>query len=122
MKHFLLTWIGSAVALLITANVLQNFNIGFEVKSLGAALIASVVIGLVNAIIRPVLSFFAFPITFITFGLFSFVINGMTLWLASALTPGSGFTIAGPIAAILGAIALSIVTSLINYLLRAVEG
>ncbi|MDJ0736205.1 MAG: phage holin family protein [Nostocaceae cyanobacterium] len=118
MKNFLLTWLGTAVALLITANILQSINLGFQVKDFGTALVAAIVIGIVNAIIRPILKILAFPITLLTFGLFTFVINGFTLWLASYLTPSYGFMIGGPIAALLGSIVLSIVSSVINYILR----
>ena len=80
MKHFFLTWLGTAIALLITAKIVP----GFIIKTFVAALVAAIVIGLVNAIIRPFLSLLTFPITLITFGLFTFVINALTLWLASA--------------------------------------
>lgn len=116
MKHFLLTWFGTAIALLITANIVP----GFTVKNLAAALVAVAVIGLVNAFIRPILSILAFPITLLTFGLFTFVINALTLWLASALTPGYGFEIEGFLPAFLGSIVLAIVSSLISYFLRVV--
>ncbi|NJL10828.1 MAG: phage holin family protein [Calothrix sp. SM1_7_51] len=121
MKHFLLTWLGTAVALLITANLLQAINLGFQVSNITTAFIAAAVIGLVNAIIRPILGFLSFPVTLLTFGLFTFVINGFTLWLASIFTPGQGFEISGPLAALLGSIVLSFVSSVINYFLRTVE-
>jgi putative membrane protein len=117
MKNFLLTWLGTALALLITSHIVP----GFMIKTFVAALFAAIVIGLVNAIIRPILSVLAFPITLITFGLFTFVINALTLWLASAITPGSGFQIQGFIPAFLGSIVLSIVSSVINYFLRVVD-
>ncbi|GAB1543793.1 phage holin family protein [Scytonema sp. NUACC21] len=117
MKHFLLTWLGTAAALIITSNIVP----GFEIKNFIAALVAAVVIGLVNAIVRPVLGILTFPITLLTFGLFTFVLNALTLWLASALTPGYGFIINGFVPALLGSIVLAIVSSVINYLLRTVE-
>ncbi len=117
MPHFLLTWLGTAIALLITA----HFVPGFVVKSFIAALIAAVVLGLVNAIVRPILSLLTLPITLITFGLFTFVINALTLWLASALTPGYGFVIQGFLPALLGSIVLAIVSTIINYLLRVID-
>lgn len=117
MMHFLLTWLGTAVSLLITAHIVP----GFDIKSFIAALVAAVVIGLVNAFIRPILSILTFPITLLTFGLFTFVINGFTLWLASIFTPGYGFIINGPFPALLGSIVLAIVSSIINYFLRAVD-
>ncbi|WP_016950421.1 phage holin family protein [Anabaena sp. PCC 7108] len=117
MKHFLLTWLGTAIALLITAKIVP----GFIIKTFVAALVAAIVIGLVNAIIRPVLSLLAFPITLITFGLFTFVINALTLWLASSLTPGSHFIIQGFVPAFFGSIVLAVVSSIINYFLRVVD-
>ncbi len=117
MKHFLLTWFGTAIALLITARIVP----GFVVKSFVAALVAAIVIGLVNAFIRPILGILAFPVTLLTFGLFTFVLNALTLWLASALTPSYGFIISGFVPAFLGSIVLSIVSSLISYFLRIVE-
>lgn len=117
MPHFLLTWLGTAIALLVTA----HFVPGFIVKSFVAALIAAVVLGLVNAFVRPILTLFALPITLITFGLFTFVINALTLWLASALTPGYGFIIQGFLPALLGSVVLAIVSTIINFLLRAID-
>jgi putative membrane protein len=117
MKHFLLTWLGTAVALLITSRIVD----GFIVNNFVAALVAVFVIGLVNAFVRPILRLLAFPITLLTFGLFTFVINAISLWLASAITPGTGFEIRGFLPALLGSIVLSIVSSVINYFLRAVD-
>ncbi|MHC5861157.1 phage holin family protein [Nostoc sp.] len=117
MQHFLLTWLGTAVALLITSRIVD----GFIVNNFVVALVAAVVIGLVNAFIRPILRLLTFPITLLTFGLFTFVINALTLWLASALTPGYGFEIRGFLPALLGSIVLAIVSSVINYFLRVVD-
>jgi len=117
MRHFLLTWLGTAVALLITAHIVP----GFSIKNFVAALIAAIIIGLVNAIIRPILSILTFPITLLTFGLFTFVINALTLRLASALTPRELFEISGFGAALLGSIVLAIVSSIINYFLRRID-
>jgi putative membrane protein len=117
MRHFLLTWLGTAVALLITAHIVP----GFSIKNFVAALVAAIIIGLVNAIIRPFLSILTFPITLLTFGLFTFVINALTLLIASALTPRDLFEISGFGAALLGSIVLAIVSSIINYFLRRIN-
>ncbi len=117
MIHFLLTWLSTAVALLITAKIVP----GFFIKNFVTALLAAIVIGLVNALVRPILGFLTFPITLITFGLFTFVLNALTLWLASALTPSYGFHISNFGSALLGSIVLSIVSSIISYLLRSVD-
>jgi putative membrane protein len=117
MRHFLLTWLGTAIAFVITSHIVA----GFIIKSFFAALVAAIILGLVNAIIRPILGFFALPITLLTFGLFTFVINGLTLWFTSVLSPVPGFEIKTAFAALLGSIVLSIVSTLINYILRVVE-
>lgn len=117
MMHFVLTWLGTAVSLLITAHVVP----GLDVTGFFAALIAAAVIGLVNAIIRPILSLLTFPINLLTFGLFTFVVNGFTLWLSTLFTPGYGFRIDGPFAALFGSVVLAIVSSVINYFLRTVD-
>lgn len=117
MKHFFLTWVGTALALLITSKIVP----GIIINGFVAALVAAVVIGLVNAIIRPILQILTFPITLISLGLFSFVINALTLWLASAITPGSDFQIQGFIAAFLGSIVLSIVSGIINQIVNVVD-
>jgi putative membrane protein len=117
MQHFLLTWLGTAVALLITSKIID----GFIVNNFVVALVAAGVIGLVNAFIRPILRLLTFPITLLTFGLFTLVINALALWLASVLTPGTGFEIRGFLPALLGSIVLAIVSSIINYFLRVVD-
>lgn len=115
MIHFLLTWLATAVALLITAKIVP----GFFISNFTTALVASFVIGLINAFVRPILAFLSLPITLISFGLFTFVLNALTLWLASALTPG--FEIRNFGSALLGSIVLAIVSSIISYLFRTVE-
>ena len=116
MKRFVLTLIISTVSLWLTAYLLESFEIeGFEVLGLQAAGLAAVVLGAVNATIRPVLSFLTFPIRFLTLGAFSFVINAFMLWLVSLLiTPG--FTISGPIPALIGSLVLTLVSSILNLL------
>lgn len=117
MGHFLLTWLGTAVALIITANIVP----GFFIKNFVTALVAAIIIGLVNAIIRPILSILTFPITLLTFGLFTFVINALILLIASALTPHHFFQISSFGAALLGSIVLAVVSSIINYFLRRID-
>jgi putative membrane protein len=108
MPHFLLTWLITTIALLITA----HFIPGFTLSSIGAAAIAAVVVGLVNAVIRPVLFWLTLPVTILTLGLFSFVINALTLWLASSVTPG--FKIDGFIPALIGSLVLSVLSGLLH--------
>jgi putative membrane protein len=111
MPRFIITWLITALSLLITA----YFIPGFHVRSIMAAIIAAAVIGLVNAIVRPVLSLLTLPITILTLGLFAFVVNALTLWFASAFSPG--FEINGFIPALLGSLVLSLVSGLLNWIL-----
>ncbi len=117
MKHFLLTWLATAAAIWVTGHIVK----GFIVTSFLAAIIAAVAIALVNTFVRPILSLISLPITFLTLGLFTWVINALTLWLASAFTAQYGFRIVGFIPALLGAIVLAIVSSIINYFVRVID-
>lgn len=112
MPNFLLTWLATAVALVITSYVVP----GFIVKSFVAALIAAIVLGLANAVIRPILVLLTLPLTFITLGLFLFVVNALTLWFVGSVTPG--FVVLGFIPALIGSIVLTIVASVLNFIFR----
>lgn len=111
MPHFLLTWLLAAVSLVITAYVVP----GFLIKSFVAALVAAVILGLVNAIIRPILVVLTLPITIVTLGLFLFIVNALTIWLAGSITPG--FIVTGFVPALIGSIVLTIVSSVLNFLI-----
>ena len=110
MRHWLLHWLLSAVALLIVANIVP----GIEVDSFGSALAAAVVIGLVSATLGFFLKLLLLPFIVITLGVIYFVINGMMLMLASALVPG--FRVNGLLAATGGSIVLTIVDYLLSRL------
>lgn len=109
MPHFLLTWLVTAISLMITAYIVP----GFVVSSFVAAASAAVVLGLVNAIIKPLLVLLTLPLTIVTLGLFLFVINAITIWLAGVLTPG--FDVAGFLPALVGSIVLTLVASVLNF-------
>jgi putative membrane protein len=107
--RLLITWVLSALAVWIVAQLVP----GFSVRGPVAALIAAVAIGFINATIGMLLKILTFPLTLITLGLFWFVINALMLELASAVVPG--FHVSGFKAAFIGAIVLS----LVNMLLKA---
>lgn len=113
MLHLLLIWLLSAVALLITAYVVP----GFQLASFGSALIASLVVGFLNATLGFLLKLVTFPISILTLGLFFLVINAIILLLASAFVPG--FHIRGFGAAFLGAIVLMLVRLAFRLVMRA---
>jgi putative membrane protein len=109
--RMLLNWILSALAVWIVAQL----HIGISVHGAKAALIAALVIGLINATLGAILKVLTFPLTLLTLGLFWFVINALMLELASSLL-SPGFQVSGFLAAFIGAIVLS----LVNLILKAV--
>jgi putative membrane protein len=80
----------------------------------------ALVFGLVNAVIRPILKLFTFPLFIVTFGLFALVLNGLMLWLTSSLSSvlGLGFHVSGFFAAFWGALVVSLVSTLLGLLIR----
>ncbi len=110
MRHWIIHWILSGVALLVVANVVS----GIQVDSFGSALIAALVIGFVSATAGLILKIILLPFILLTLGLVYFVINGLMLMLASALVPG--FRVSGLLPAVLGSILLTLVDYLLNRL------
>ena len=108
--RLLLHWILSAVAVWIVAHVVPGISVSGPV----AALIAAAVIGFVNATLGLLLKILTFPLTLLTLGLFWFVINALMLELAAALVPG--FQVRGFVAALIGAVLLSVVSSVLQWL------
>lgn len=109
--RLLLHWIVSALAVWIVAQL----GLGISVSGPKAALIAALVIGLVNATLGLLLKILTFPLTLLTLGLFWFVINALMLELASSLV--QGFQVRSFGAAFIGAIVLSVVSSLLQWLI-----
>ncbi|WP_107805732.1 phage holin family protein [Nodularia spumigena] len=103
-----LTAIATALSLLIVDLVVPGVNIA----NFPAAMIAALVIGLINGSVKPVLSTLSLPLNFLTLGAFSLVVNGFCFWLAAVLVPG--FAVSGLIAFILGPVILSLASTFIN--------
>ncbi len=96
--------LANAAAIYVVAMMLP----GIGVSSVWAALGAGLVLGLVNAVVRPILLVLTFPVTLLTLGLFLFVLNGLCLWLTAAIV--DGFEVAGFWWAVLGAVLVSLVS------------
>jgi len=109
--RLLLNWVLSALAVWIVSHVVP----GISVSGPTAALIAALAIGFINATVGALLKILTFPLTLLTLGLFWFVINAAMLKLASVLVPG--FEVRGFFAAFVGAIVLSVVSSLLHWLI-----
>jgi len=112
MSYLLFRWVLNALALLLVAYAVP----GFGVASLYAALIAAFVLGLVNALVRPLLFILTLPVTILTLGLFSFVVNALMIWLVSTIV--KGFTVEGFVPALLAAVILWLVSLLTNWLIE----
>ncbi len=112
MLALLLHWLISAVSLLIVAHIVP----GFEVQGFGVALVASLVVGLVNGTLGFLLKILTFPLTVLTLGLFLFIVNAFMLEFASLLVPG--FIVRGFLPAFLGAIVLALVHMVLRGLVE----
>lgn len=108
MVRFLIHWVVLAIALLVTTRLVS----GVAVSDYGTLAVAALVVGFVNALVRPILVLISLPLTILTLGLFYLVVNGACLMLAAALV--GGFFVESWSAAILGALVMSIVSWLIN--------
>lgn len=104
----LLTAVATALSLLIVDLVVP----GVDIKNFPAAVIAALVIGLINGSVKPVLSTLSLPLNFVSFGAFSLIINGFCFWLAAVLVPG--FSVHGIIGFLGGPVILSFANTFIN--------
>lgn len=111
MLTLLARWILNAAALLLVAYLYP----GVTVESFFAGLIAALVLGLVNAVIRPILILLTLPATVLTLGLFIFVINALLFWFVAEIV--QGFRVTGFMAALVGSILYSVITLLTSWLL-----
>ena len=110
MRGFLLRSILTMLAVLATAHLVPGISVDGWMPALGAA----IVLGLLNAVLRPLLVVLTCPFIILSFGLFIFVVNAVLLALTAALIPG--FHVAGFWSAVLGSILISIISGLLNVL------
>ena len=112
LVSLLVAWLVTSVSLFL----ISKLPTGVEIDTFQKAIVSAAVFGILNALLRPVLGLLAFPITFITFGLFAIVLNGIIFGLAAYLV--TGFRLRwGFWSALIGAVALGIINSLIYQLL-----
>jgi putative membrane protein len=109
----LLRWIINAAALLLIASMVP----GIRISSFYSALIVALVLGVMNALVRPILIFLTLPITILTLGLFTLVINALLFWFVSSLV--KGFEVTGFSPAFWGALILWAVSWVTNALLKS---
>lgn len=109
--RLLLIWLCNALALLAVAYLLP----GVRVDGFSAALIAALVLGLINTLIRPLLILLTLPVTVLSLGLFILVINGLLFWFAGSVL--KGFEVSGFWVAVMGALLYSILSSIFSLLI-----
>ena len=108
----------SLIVTTISLLIISKLPTGVEIDSIQKAFVSAIVFGIVNALLHPILTILAFPLIFLTFGLFYFVVNAIIFGLAAFLV--SGFRLRwGFWSALIGSLALSIVNSIIFHLLPA---
>ncbi|NGZ87584.1 phage holin family protein [Duganella aceris] len=115
--RLVLTWLINAIALLAVPYLMHSV----DVTSIGAALVAALVLGLVNTLIRPVLLLLTLPVTLVSLGLFIFIINGFMFWLVAQWV--DGFHVDSFLSAIGGALLYSVISwALSTILLKTSDG
>jgi putative membrane protein len=108
-------WLLTALSLIITARIVP----GIHINDITTLFVAALVLGLLNAIIRPILIFFTLPLTIVTLGLFILVVNGFTFWLAARFVPG--FQVDGFLPAVLGAVVVSLLSFVFSSFIKMGE-
>lgn len=111
--NLIIRWFATATTLLILAYAIP----GITVSGVYIALITALVLGLVNAVIRPIFIVLTLPINIVTLGLFTFVINALMFWFVASFI--DGFAVSGFWAAFVGAFLLTLSSWLINLVLHA---
>lgn len=104
----------NALALIVTTYIVP----GFKVDGFTSAILAAIVLGVINTFIKPILMLLTAPINFLTLGLFTFVVNAIVLWMTTLVV--KGLIIDSMVSTILGAVVLSVVSTALSMLLKDV--
>jgi putative membrane protein len=108
MKGLVIRWVINALALVFLSQIMK----GIQVDNLVAAFIAAAVLGVINAVLRPILLLITLPLTVLTLGLFALVINGLMLYIAGSVV--SGFHVTGFWTSVIGALILTLISWTVN--------
>jgi putative membrane protein len=111
MRGFLVRWLVSALSLWLASAIVP----GMHIEGLGSLVLAALLLGIVNAVFRPLVILLTFPFTILTLGLFLFVINAAMLGFVAWLLPG--FTLASFWSALLGSLVVSIVGTVLSWMI-----
>ncbi|MEK7451777.1 MAG: phage holin family protein [Patescibacteria group bacterium] len=113
--QLLLRWLLNTLALMVVANIVP----GIHIDTFYHALIAALILGLANALVRPILIILTLPVTILTLGLFIFVINALMILFASSIV--KGFTVTGFVPAFLAAIVFWFMSMVTNWFIQSTE-
>ena len=118
--QLLLRWLMSAIALYLTVRIgqalhLYRFWVAPGLAGVEGLLVTALALGIVNAVLRPVIRMLTLPLTCLTFGLFALVVNAVLFWLASQIVPQK-FHVAGWEAPLFGTVVMGVFSGLINHL------
>ena len=114
ITRFVLRWVFTAVAVYVTTLIIKGLQIPEPV--LTNTVIVALVLGVVNAFIRPVVLLLTLPVNILSLGLFTLVVNTLMLYLVAAVTP---LTIAGFWSAFIGALLIAIISTVLSHILRS---
>lgn len=115
MAAALVNWLISALSILVVA----NFVPGFKVASFETALIVALVLGVINAVLKPILLVLTLPVNILTLGLFTFVINAGLILLVARIVPG--FIVSGFLPALIAALVLWFITTILHFVVFPVK-
>ncbi len=110
MQGFLLRWLFNAIAIFMTTRIIQ----GVQVPDFTTAILAALILGIVNAFIRPIVLLLTLPINLLTLGLFTLIVNTLMLYIVAAVVPS--FVITGFVSALVGALLIAIISTLLSHI------
>ena len=116
IMSLIIRWFINALALMLVAYLYS----GVQVNGIIEALVAALVLGLVNALIRPILVLLTLPVTILTLGLFIFIINAFLFWFVAEIV--KGFTVSGFMGALIGSVMFSVITIITSWLISGKKG
>lgn len=118
LAEFFIRWFVTAVAVFVAAWIVP----GIDYSNFTGLAFASLLLGIINAMVRPVLLILCLPLILVTMGLFILVLNALLLWFVSGILPGSSFTVSGFWAAFWGGLVISVVSWLLSAFFRGSDG
>lgn len=118
LGEFFIRWFVTAVAVFVAAWIVP----GISYTSFTGLALASLLLGIINAMVRPILLILCLPLILVTMGIFILVLNALLLWFVSGILPGSSFTVSGFWAAFWGGVVISLVSWLLSAFFRGSDG